>query len=108
MKSHDGVLTVHQNTRPFQFIESFQNRYEIEHLPELPSSMADWLGILATMQSDMSRRGLKNPPRSHWHTRYSLMVSEDIVVFDNVDNKIQYIKLVDPDIDNSIIDTKKN
>lgn len=106
----DGVVTESIKTEdPFQFIESFQNRYEIEHLAELPRFYGGLVGYFGYDAVRYVEKRIKEstPPDPIGTPDILLMVSEDIVVFDNVDNKIQYIKLVDPDIDNAIIDTKK-
>ncbi len=107
---HNGLVMESIKTEdPFQFIESFQNRYEIEHLAELPRFYGGLVGYFGYDAVRYVEKRIKEstPPDPIGTPDILLMVSEDIVVFDNVDNKIQYIKLVDPDIENSIVDTKK-
>ena len=86
---HDGVLTESIKTEdPFQFIESFQNRYEIEHLPELPRFYGGLVGYFGYDAVRYVEKRIKEstPPDPIGTPDILLMVSEDIVVFDNVDN----------------------
>ena len=106
---HDGVLTESIKTQdPFQFIESFQNRYEIEHLPELPRFYGGLVGYFGYDAVRYVEKRIKEstPPDPIGTPDILLMVSEDIVVSTTWIIKSN-ILLVDPDIDNSIIDTKK-
>jgi len=85
---------------PIQFIESFQDRYAIDHQENLPRFYGGLVGYFGydTVRYVEKKIRDSTPPDPLGTPDILLMVSEDVVVFDNVGSTIQYIKLVDPKI----------
>ena len=93
---------------PMQFIESFQARYQIDHQDNLPRFYGGLVGYFGYDTVRYVEKKIKDTaPHDPLGTPdILLMISEDIVVFDNIESKIQYIKLVDSDIEDSVASAK--
>jgi len=102
---HKGEVVESLDTKdPIQFIESFQDRYAIDHQENLPRFYGGLVGYFGydTVRYVEKKIRDSTPPDPLGTPDILLMVSEDIVVFDNVDSTIQYIKLVDPKIKDAV------
>ena len=84
---------------PLTFIEAFQNRYRVPQLPELPRFYGGLVGYFGydTVRYTEKRLRHSTPPDTLGTPDIMLMVSEDVVVFDNLKGQMQLISLVDPE-----------
>ena len=83
---------------PLTFIESFQARYKVAELPELPRFYGGLVGYFGydSVRYVEKRLAMSAPPDPLGTPDILLMVSEDVVVFDNLKGRMQLISLVDP------------
>ena len=84
---------------PLSFIESFQARYQVEQAEDLPRFYGGLVGYFGydTVRYVEKRLRDTTPPDPLGTPDILLMVSEDVVVFDNVKGRMQLISLVDPE-----------
>jgi anthranilate synthase component 1 len=95
----DGeVVETHDSADPLAFIEAFQARYRVAALPELPRFYGGLVGYFGydTVRYAERRLADSTPPDPLGTPDIVLMVSEDLVVFDNLRGRMQLISLVDP------------
>ncbi|MGA0838862.1 MAG: anthranilate synthase component I [Pseudomonadales bacterium] len=95
----DGVVAERIETPdPLSFIEAFQSRYRVPDLPELPRFYGGLVGYFGydCVRYVEHRLAGKAPPDQLETPDIVLMVSEDVVVFDNLKGRMQLISLVDP------------
>ena len=99
--THDGDVVEEVETNdPLSFVESFQNRFQLETSGlELPRFYGGLVGYFAydTVRYVEERLRDSTPPDPLGTPDILLMVSEEVVIFDNVKATMQLIKLVDPD-----------
>ncbi len=83
---------------PLAFIESFQRRFKVARVPELPRFYGGLVGYFGydTIRYVESRLRDRAPPDPLGTPDILLMVSEELVVFDNLKGRMQLISLVDP------------
>jgi anthranilate synthase component 1 len=83
---------------PLGFIESFQDRYKVAEIPELPRFYGGLVGYFGydSVRYVEKRLAHSTPPDPLGTPDILLMVSEDVVVFDNLKGRMQLISLVDP------------
>jgi anthranilate synthase component 1 len=83
---------------PLSFIEAFQGRYRVADLPELPRFYGGLVGYFGydCVRYVEKRLAHSTPPDPLGTPDMLLMVSEDVVVFDNLKGRMQLISLVDP------------
>ena len=83
---------------PFAFIESFQAHYRIPQLPELPRFNGGLVGYFAydTVRYVENRVAASAPPDNVNTPDIVLMVSEQVVVFDNLRNTLTLLVYADP------------
>jgi anthranilate synthase component I len=95
----DGAVTESLDCEdPLDFVEQFQQRYRVAPLPELPRFYGGLVGYFAydCVRYVEKRLAGKAPPDTLGTPDIVLMVSEDVVVFDNLRGRMQLIRLVDP------------
>jgi anthranilate synthase component 1 len=98
----DGVVTESiQTDDPLTFVEEFQQRFDVENVAGLPRFFG---GLVGYFGYDTVRyvepRLAKSAPQDTLDTPdIMLMVSEEVVVFDNIRGRMQLIGLVDPEQD---------
>jgi anthranilate synthase component 1 len=95
----DGqVVETHESPDPLSFIEEFQARYRVAALPELPRFYGGLVGYFGYDTVRYAERRLADgaPPDPLGTPDIVLMVSEELVVFDNLRGRMQLISLVDP------------
>jgi len=95
----DGAITEQLETLdPLGFIEAFQARFRVPDLPELPRFYGGLVGYFGydCVRYVEHRLAGKAPPDQLETPDIVLMVSEDVVVFDNLKGRMQLISLVDP------------
>lgn len=96
-------------TDPLSFIESYQARYTITEVPDLPRFYGGLVGYFGydTVRYVEKRLQHSAPPDVLETPDILLMVSEDVVVFDNVRGRMHLISLVDPSLPNIEQQTKE-
>ncbi|MBX3705036.1 MAG: anthranilate synthase component I [Pseudomonadales bacterium] len=95
----DGkVVEALETADPLAFIEAFQTRFRVPDLPELPRFYGGLVGYFGydCVRYVEPRLAGKAPPDPLGTPDIVLMVSEDVVVFDNLKGRMQLISLVDP------------
>lgn len=92
------VVETLETDDPLAFIESFKARYRVPDLPELPRFYGGLVGYFGydCVRYVEPRLAGKAPPDTLDTPDIVLMVSEDVVVFDNLKGRMQLISLVDP------------
>jgi anthranilate synthase component 1 len=94
----DGeVVETLETDDPLTFIESFQQRYRVPPLPGLPRFYGGLVGYFGYDTVRYTEHRLKDsvPPDPLGTPDIMLMVSEDVVVFDNLRGQMQLISLID-------------
>ena len=83
---------------PLDFVEAFQARYRVAPDPTLPRFYGGLVGYFGYDTIRYVERRLRDtaPPDPLGTPDILLMVSEDLVVFDNLRGRMQLISLVDP------------
>ncbi len=97
--STDGEVVESLETGdPLAFVESFQQRYRVAELPDLPRFYGGLVGYFGydCVRYVEKRLAGGAPPDPLGTPDIVLMVSEDMVVFDNLRGRMQLISLVDP------------
>ena len=95
----DGeVLEQVETDDPLTFIEAFQARFDVAEIPDLPRFYGGLVGYFGydTVRYVEKRLRDSTPPDPMGTPDIMLMVSEDVVIFDNVKGRMQLISLVDP------------
>ncbi|RPG27923.1 MAG: anthranilate synthase component I [Gammaproteobacteria bacterium TMED92] len=97
---HDGEITESIRTDdPLTFVERFQQRFDVEVVADLPRFFGGLVGYFGydTVRY-VEQRLAKSAPQDTLNTPdILLMVSEEVVVFDNIRGRMQLIGLVDPE-----------
>jgi anthranilate synthase component 1 len=97
--STDGqVVEALETDDPLAFVETFQQRYRVAELPDLPRFYGGLVGYFGydCVRYVEKRLAGGAPPDPLGTPDMVLMVSEDVVVFDNLRGRMQLISLVDP------------
>lgn len=94
---------------PLTFIESFQARYQVADAPDLPRFYGGLVGYFGydTVRYVEKKLRHSTPPDPLGTPDILLMVSEDVVIFDNVKGRMQLVSLVDPDEPDILQKTKE-
>jgi len=95
-----GEVTERVETEdPLAFIEAYQARYDVADAPDLPRFYGGLVGYFGydTVRYVEKRLRDSAPPDPLGTPDILLMVSEDVVIFDNVKGRMQLVRLVDPD-----------
>lgn len=96
----DGLIVEeHTTSDPLTFIKTFQQRYQVPELPELPRFTG---GLVGYFGYDTIRyiepKLAQSTPKDELHTPdILLMVSDELVVFDNLSGKLILITHANPD-----------
>jgi anthranilate synthase component 1 len=101
----DGTVTESVSSDdPLAFIESFQARYQVKDVEGLPRFYGGLVGYFGydTVRYVEKRIRDSAPPDPLDTPDILLMVSEEVVVFDNIKGRMQLISLVDPNEDNIV------
>jgi anthranilate synthase component I len=83
---------------PLAFIEAYMARFRVAELPGLPRFYGGLVGYFGydTVRYTESRLANSTPPDPLGTPDILLMVSNDVVVFDNLKGRMQLITLIDP------------
>ncbi|UAW98779.1 anthranilate synthase component I [Halopseudomonas nanhaiensis] len=98
----DGVeVERHESADPLAFIEQFQTRYRVAELPGLPRFTGGLVGYFGydTVRYIEPRLAGKAPQDMLGTPDILLMVSDDVLVFDNLSGKLMLITHADPNAD---------
>ena len=97
--THDGEVVEQVTTDdPLSFIESYQARYNVADNEDLPRFYGGLVGYFGydTVRYVEKRLRDTTPPDPLGTPDILLMVSEEVVIFDNVKGRMQLVSLVDP------------
>ena len=96
---HNECTEHHEAPDPIAFVEAFQSRYRVPELPDLPRFFGGLVGYFAydCVRYVESRLAGSAPRDTLGTPDIVMMVSEELVVFDNLRGRMQLIRLVDPD-----------
>lgn len=103
IEQNGQLLESHETDDPFAFIESFQKRYRIPDLPQLPRFNGGLVGYFGydTVRYVEHRVANSTPPDTVHTPDVVLMVSEAVVVFDNLRNTLTLLVYADPGVEGS-------
>ena len=89
---------------PLAFIESFSRRYNVPDLPDMPRFFGGLVGYFGydTIRYVEKRLADSAPPDDIGTPDMLLMVSEDVIVFDNVAARMKLISLVEASRPNAL------
>ena len=109
VRDGETVVETHTTDDPLSFIEAFQARYEVTSDEGLPRFYGGLVGYFSydTVRYVEKRLRDSTPPDPLGTPDILLMVSEEVVVFDNVKGRMQLIALVDPDEPGTIERTRE-
>jgi anthranilate synthase component 1 len=96
----DGeVVEAVETDDPLSFIEAFQARFRVPELPDLPRFYGGLVGYFGydCVRYVEKRLAESTPPDPLGTPDIMLMVSEEVVIFDNLKGHMQLIALVDPE-----------
>ncbi|NKC00848.1 MAG: anthranilate synthase component I [Pseudomonadales bacterium] len=108
--THEGqVVESLETDDPLLFIEQFQARFDVQHDDSLPRFYGGLVGYFGydTVRYVEKRLQHSTPPDAMGTPDIMLMVSEDVVIFDNVKGRMQLITLIDPDVVGAEQDAKE-
>ena len=94
----DGnVVEEVETADPLAFVESFSGRFKVPDLPDLPRFFGGLVGYFGydTIRYVEKRLADSTPPDDLGTPDMLLMVSADVIVFDNVDARMKLISLVE-------------
>jgi len=98
----DGAITESCETEdPFEFIEAYQQRFKVPELDELPRFNGGLVGYLAydTVRFVERKVAQSTPPDTVNTPDIILMLSEEVVVLDNLRGKLMLMVYQDPAAD---------
>lgn len=96
----DGeVVESETSADPLAFVERFQKRYRVPELPDLPRFHGGLVGYFGydCVRYIESRLALSAPPDTLGNPDILLMVSDELVVFDNLAGAVIFIVHADPE-----------
>ena len=108
---HDGkVLETTTSDDPLSWIEDFKSQYKVPDLDDLPRFNGGLVGYIGydTVRYVEPRLGDCPNPDPLGTPDILLMVSNDVIVFDNLSGRLFLIVHADPSTDNAFDDAQKN
>ncbi len=95
---------------PLAFIEAFMARYRVAPIPGLPRFYGGLVGYFGydTVRYVEKRLAHSAPPDVLGTPDILLMVSNDVIVFDNVKGRMQIITLADPAIPDALVRAREH
>ncbi len=107
----DGKVTEQLDAEdPLDFIEAFMGRYRVAPVPGLPRFYGGLVGYFGydTVRYVEKRLAHSAPPDVLGTPDILLMVSNDVIVFDNLKGRMQIITLADPATPDSLIRAREH
>ncbi|MCY4056720.1 MAG: anthranilate synthase component I, partial [Gammaproteobacteria bacterium] len=95
----DGVVVEEfQTDDPLSAIEAFSRRFNVPDIPGLPRFFGGLVGYFGydTVRTVEKRLADSAPPDDLGTPDILLMVSTDVLVFDNMSSRVKFISLTDP------------
>ena len=88
---------------PLDFVETFQQRYRVPTIPDMPRFFGGLVGYFGydTVRYIEKRLRDSAPPDSVGTPDILLMESDEVVVFDNLTSELKIVVLVDPEMDDA-------
>ena len=107
VQTDGSVVERLETTDPLAFIESFQSRFRVAPVPGLPRFYGGLVGYFGydTLRYVEHRLRHSAPPETLKTPDILLMLSEEVVVFDNVKGRMQLVSLVDADTPDGLTQT---
>ena len=102
---HDGqIIEEHQTDDPLEFIRQFQQRYRVPELPGLPRFTGGMVGYFSydTVRFIEDRLEKSTPADELYTPDILFMVSDELVVFDNLSGKLILITHASPEDPDSL------
>ncbi len=106
----DGAVVEEVRTDdPLAAIEAFSRRFNVPDLPGMPRFFGGLVGYFGydTIRYVEKRLARSAPPDDLGTPDILLMVSSDVVVFDNMSSRMKLITLADPTEPNAYVDARK-
>lgn len=102
------IIEQHDVTDPLQFVEAFKNRYNVAPVKGLPRFNGGLVGYFAydCVRYVETRLGASPNPDPLNNPDILLLVSDAVVVFDNLADKLHIIVLADPNQPNALQQAK--
>ncbi|MEE2784934.1 MAG: anthranilate synthase component I [Pseudomonadota bacterium] len=99
IKTDDVIVEEIDTDDPLSFIEAYQACFEVDDAKDLPRFYGGLVGYFGYDTVRYVEKRLRDtaPPDPMGTPDILLMVSEEVVIFDNVKGRMQLIALVDPD-----------
>ncbi|MEH6823875.1 MAG: anthranilate synthase component I [Motiliproteus sp.] len=99
----DGeVVEQSEQADPLAFVEQFQARFKVPELKGLPRFNGGLVGYFGYDTVRYIEPRLKNVPKDDLNTPdILLMVSDEVVVFDNLSGRLMLVSHADPGVDNA-------
>lgn len=93
-----ALVETHQETDPLAFIETFRRRYRVPEIDGLPGFSGGLVGFFGydTIRYIEPRLAHNPNPDDLGTPDIQLLVSEEVVVFDNLRGRLQIVVYVDP------------
>lgn len=101
----DGeIVERFEHEDPLTFVEEFQGRYKVPDIPHLPMFNGGLVGFFGydTVRYVEKRLADSCPPDQLGTPDVLLMVSEDVVIFDNLSGTLNLVTLADPSVENAL------
>ncbi len=100
----DHVVETVETSDPLTFVESYMARFKVAELPGLPRFYGGLVGYFGydTVRYVEKRLAGGAPPDPLGTPDILLIVSDDVIVFDNVKGRMQIITMVDPSQPNAL------
>lgn len=97
------VTETHSLSDPLAFVEAFKARYRAPELPDLPRFHGGLVGYFSYDCVRYVEPKLKAGVREDviGHPDILLMVSDEILIFDNLSGTLNFVIMANPDIDNA-------
>ena len=101
VETDGNVVESHATADPLTFIQSFLGRFRVPEMPGLPPFIGGLVGYFSydTVRYVEKKLRGSSPPDALNTPDILLMVSDDVIVFDNVKGRMQLITLIDPATD---------
>ena len=109
VETEGNVVESVETGDPLAFIEKFQGRFKVANTENLPRFIGGLVGYFSydTVRFVENRLSRTSPPDQLETPDIVLMVSEDIVIFDNLKGSAQLISLADPQESNAYEETNR-
>ncbi len=102
------VVEMVETDDPLATIEAFGRRYNVPDLPDMPRFLGGLVGYFGydTVRTVEQRLRHSAPPDDLGTPDILLMVSTDVLVFDNMSSRVKFVSLTDPTQPNAFAEAK--